>query len=131
MGFKTYGFMQDKDWYEDVGHIILGSLPIDILWYIREHTTVKMPWPFKGQYPPGKPMWLFTNEDDQLRVAVDEARARSGYKGAGHDLPFEDCSWEYFPADRVHDSKRDELGRSIGAQLRPIWVALIAWSIMR
>ena len=98
--FKTYGFMQDKDWYEDVGHIVLGYLPIDMLWYIREHTTLKLPWPFKGQYPPG----------DILKVLVGP---RAG---------------EFFPTDRVHDSKRDELGRSIGAQLRVITlIALLIW----
>ena len=95
MAFETYGFFSGGPLkiLEDVGHILLGSLPIDLLWYAREHTTIKLPWPFKGQYPPGDPIFRFQKE--------------------------------YFPADRVCDSYRDELGRSIGAQLRPIWVVLI------
>tara|TARA_R110002020_G_scaffold185640_3_gene383361 strand:+ start:1895 stop:2269 length:375 start_codon:yes stop_codon:yes gene_type:complete len=124
MGFKTHGFMQDKDWIEDVGHIVLGSLPIDILWYIREHTTVKLPWPFKGQYPPGRPMYVYWDQDGRRAVSPEDPTLTEVELEAYFTK-------KYFPADRVHDSKRDELGRSIGAQLRPIWVALITWSIIR
>lgn len=106
MSFETHGFFTGgpKKIAEDIGHIVLGHLPLDLLWYGREHTTVRLPWPFKGQWPPGKAI---------------------PFPGTGQgDLFF------VVALDRVSDSARDEFGRSIGAQLRPISVALITRAIL-
>lgn len=43
--------MQDDKWYEDVLHVLMNLLPIDLLCWIREWTEVNWPWPFRGQWP--------------------------------------------------------------------------------
>lgn len=109
MSFETHGFFTGgpKKILEDCGHILLGHCPTDLLWYAREWTTAKLPWPFKGQWPPGdihETDEIIQSYDGPIRVIVQWVRL-----------------------DRVADSGRDEFGRSIGAQLRPFTVAFITY----
>lgn len=94
-----HGFFQDEKWYEDLGHIVLGLFPIGLLLWSREWTDWKLPWIFKGQWPPGDPSFL-----------ISRPRARKV---------------EVTQLDRVSDVGRDELGYRIGATLRN--VGLIVW----
>ena len=103
MAFETHGFFTGgpKKILEDCGHIVLGLFPLDLLWYAREWTTAKLPWPFKGQWPPGDPFVIRrscnTNDPRNRKHFWDEQVTR---------------------LDNVRNSARDEFGRSIGAQLR-------------
>lgn len=107
MAFETHGFFTGgpKKILEDCGHIMLGMCPLDLLWYAREWTTAKLPWPFKGQWPPGDP---FIAANPKIEVPDEEVTQ----------------------LDRVADSARDEFGRSIGAQLRPFTVAFITYWVV-
>ena len=50
-----YNFMQDKHWYEDLGHIFVGFVPG--LGWLREHL----------QWPPGRPSTV----DGRLWCPID------------------------------------------------------------
>jgi len=104
MAFETHGFFTGgpKKILEDCGHIVLGHCPLDLLWYAREWTTAKLPWPFTGQWPPGDPFIIDAEHEPKIVT----------------------------PLHRVADSARDELGRSIGAQLRPFTVAFITYWVV-
>ena len=103
-----HGFTQDRKWVEDLGHIGLGILPIDLLLWIREWTDWKLPWPFKGQWPPGDPVWYGT-----------DLNPRTGLNTAGE---------EFAPLDRVADMGRDTLGYDIGRTIRlGILLGLLIW----
>lgn len=71
---KLYGFMQDKHWYEDVGHVFIGLIPL--AGWIREHL----------QYPPGWPFVAWGPLDDlpekvtQLSRVDDLYRDNLGYE---------------------------------------------------
>jgi len=94
-----HGFMQDEKWYEDLGHIVLGFLPIDLLLWVREFTRAKLPWPFKGQYPPG---WPF-NYGPEIR------------------------QYQVTQMSSVEDLARDQLGYAIGQQLRVCLLVGLLW----
>ena len=80
-----YGFLQDAHWYEDVGHIVLGLIPL--AGWIREHF----------QYPPGDPV-IFVGPE------------------------------VFYPADRVDDLYRDNLGYAIGGAIRTfLFAGLLVW----
>ena len=51
---RLYKFMQDKKWYEDVGHIFIGLIPM--LGWLREHR----------QWPPGKPFYAVPANDRSI-----------------------------------------------------------------
>ena len=91
---------------EDVGHVVLGILPLDLLLWAREWTTVRLPWPFKGQWPPGDPFldpdWLAYGD------------------------PREEPEW-FTQLHRVEDIGRDTLGYDIGRTIRTL--GLIAWAV--
>ena len=94
---KLYQFLQDKKWYEDVGHIFIGMIP---LWgWLREHK----------QWPPGDIMYAESGVMDT--TSFDEATRR-----------LEEMSWpiECAPLDRVQDSYRDFLGYAIGETIRTV-----------
>ena len=90
--------------------------PIDLLLWVREWTTVWLPWPMKGQWPPGKPIYVqyvsANDGDSDLYIVMDEPT--EGFKA-------------YDPEDRVADVGRDTLGYSVGQTLR--FVGLVAWGI--
>lgn len=121
MPIELHGFMQDEKWGEDLGHIVLGYLPIDLLWWLREWTTVRLPWPFKGQWPPG----------DRLTLSPDARRPGVYYESRRAHAPEGYARWtdaiRLLPENRVSDSARDELGRSIGAQLRVLTLGALLW----
>ena len=96
-----HGFAQDDKWYEDLAHVLMGVPPIGLLLWAREWTAWKMPWPFRGQWPPG----------DIHDFYIDRYGGRVWRPQAN--------------LDRVSDAARDELGYRIGATLRN--VGLIVW----
>ena len=97
-----HGFAQDEKWYEDLAHVLLGVLPIGLLLWAREWTDWRMPWPFRGQWPPGVPIHrIVPRYSDRF----------------------------FAPLSRVADSARDELGYRIGATVRN--VGLIVWFAIR
>ena len=107
MAIELHGFMQDEKWGEDIGHIVFGYLPIDLLWWLREWTTVRLPGIFKGQWPPGKPVYT----------------GRPTFPGS----TFSAEPFVSYPHQNVSDSARDELGRSIGAQIRVLTLGALLW----
>ena len=122
MAFEAHGFMRDEKWYEDLGHVLLGFLPLDLLWYTREWTTARLLWPFKGQWPPGDPVvsWKVTNQASSPYWRFSEGDADAG-EVLRRDVDLTQMA-------RVADKDRDEFGRSIGAQLRVlILIGLLAW----
>ena len=75
-----YGFLQDEKWYEDVGHILIGLIPL--AGWIHEHF----------QYPPGWPVMInyfdrngkrVVEEMVQLRRVDDLYRDNLGYAIGG------------------------------------------------
>ncbi len=94
--------MNVPKWLEDVGHGFLGfAFPAVLLW-AREWTRVRLPWPFKGQWPPGDPFNV---------VKAD------GWNGKVTQL------------DRVADIGRDTLGYAIGQDLRTaLLVGMVVWT---
>lgn len=46
---KMYHFMQDKDWYEDIGHILIGLVPF--AGWMREHKQWPPGWPYFASRP--------------------------------------------------------------------------------
>ena len=111
-------FLQDKNWYEDVLHVLMGVLPIGLLLWAREWTTWWMPWPFKGQWPPGEtviPSRFLVGPNNEESISLE-----SEHYGEPHS-----------PLDRVADVGRDSLGYVIGATIRNIalgaWVAWQLW----
>ena len=54
-----YGFLQDKHWYEDLGHIGIGLIPM--AGWIHEHF----------QYPPGDVHIATYNGKDALSAPLD------------------------------------------------------------
>ncbi len=88
-----YGFMQDKKWYEDVGHILIGLIP---MWgWIREHR----------QWPPGDTVLLYDYYGIwKVAILWDE----------------EGLTTLFAPHDRVKDAYRDFLGYAIGGTIRCI-----------
>ena len=70
---KIYDFFQDEKWYEDLGHILIGMIP---LWgWIREHY----------QWPPSsnsQPFILYKNQ-----VYYHQGRVRDVYRDfLGHAI---------------------------------------------
>ena len=96
---KLYSFMQDRHWYEDIGLIFIGLVP---MWgWIREH------W----QWPPG----------DTGYYDLTDRRMYQTQKEDGDRVP-------YAPHDRVADSYRDFLGYAIGGTIRTaVLVGLLIW----
>ena len=95
MAKPLYGFLQDKHWYEDLGHIGIGLIPL--AGWIREHS----------QYPPGDP--LVVTEGIDVNGEPVEAEV-------------------FYPADRVDDLYRDNLGYAIGGAIRTfLLVGLLIW----
>ena len=90
-----YGFMQDKKWYEDVGHILIGLIPF--VGWGREHS----------QWPPGWPYYTKPNGDRLKLFAGDEVL----------ELVTQ--------LDRVEDSYRDFLGYEIGSLIRTIILVVL------
>lgn len=99
-GFGTGGWRKVG---EDVGHFVLGILPLDLILWIREWTDWPLPWIFKGQWPPGDPFW----DPDTI------------------DLFDPDSEREWFTQlDRVADIGRDTLGYDLGRTVR---FAVLVW----
>ena len=97
----------DNEFYEDIGHVVLGVLPIDLLLWSREWTKVKLPWPLRGQYPPGRTF---------LAVPVDNR-----WWPADHAVLVA-------PLDRVRDVGVDTLGYAIGQTIRfGVMLGLLIW----
>lgn len=67
-----YGFMQDKKWYEDVGHILIGLIPF--VGWGREHS----------QWPPGWPYYALPNRKDksidELELVTQLDRVEDSYR---------------------------------------------------
>ena len=58
-----YGFLQDRHWYEDLGHILIGHVPM--LGWVREHL----------QWPPGN---IITLEQGRWYAPLD--RVEDSYR---------------------------------------------------
>ena len=69
-----YGFMQDKKWYEDVGHILIGLIPF--VGWGREHAQWPPGWPYYAT-PRRKKMHLY-NENIELVTQLD--RVEDSYR---------------------------------------------------
>ena len=105
-----HGFMQDEKWYEDLAHVGLGLLPIDSLLWVREWTRAKLGWPMRGQYPPGDP---FIDPDYMAGLVT---------------LADGDDPEVFTQLERVADIGRDELGYTIGREIRQaVLVGLLVW----
>ena len=91
-----YGFMQDKKWYEDVGHILIGLIPF--VGWGREH----------AQWPPGWPYYALRNKkyESYVDIELDELELVT-------------------QLDRVEDSYRDFLGYEIGSLVRTIILVVL------
>ena len=110
-----HGFLQDEKWYEDLGHIGLGILPIDELLWVREWTKEKLLWPFKGQWPPGDVMRF------RYREGLGWTMQPLGAVATDGDLVV-------VPLDRVSDIGRDELGYQVGRTIRNCTlIGLLIW----
>jgi len=105
-----------QKWYEDVGHVVLGVLPFDLLLWVREFTKAKLPWPFKGQWPPE------TNRYPSYRIRIVPS---VGPELTNWSSPYGDI---YYNEVRLKDLRRDQLGYAIGQTLRT--VGLIAWILL-
>ena len=68
-------------WYEHLGHVALGILPIDLLLWAREYTNVKLGWPLSGQWPPGKPREF----EGEIWAPLDRV-ADVGWDTLGYDI---------------------------------------------
>lgn len=111
---KFYGFLQDKKWYEDVGHIFVGMVA---MWgWIREN----------DQYPPGKPITLYwdglanpRNPNDPVGPGEWTTNASICTSGVTRTV---------FKEDRTRDLYRDFLGYSIGHTLEVVaFIGVIVW----
>ena len=123
-----HGFLQDGKWYEDLGHIFLGMIPF--AGWIREWTQAKLPWPMKGQWPPGKPFTLYWNglaNPRQPTKAQGEGEWTTSRRRIFGDkngvLPV-----NVTQLDRVSDVGRDEFGYEIGRTIR---FALMLWLVVK
>lgn len=125
--------MSVPKWLEDFFHGVMGlAFPAVLLW-AREWTRVRLPWPFKGQWPPGVSTWfvdaeedsaLFPYENDAYEWAaeIESTWGETGFPGDPITVA------EMSPTERVADIGRDSLGYAIGQDLRTaLLVGAVVW----
>ena len=90
------------------------SIPVLI---IREFTDWPLPWVFKGQFPPGTPVWLTSNKGPPAHYV--------GYEVNPGELGF----GPYAPMDRVEDLRLDVVvtlaGILVGLPLHAWWLVRV------